>query len=145
MGQAIDEKLIEQLNYAVVVEYKGVLFDNWTVDEYGIWGEICEDCAQKYKDVFTDELEPGGVGACSVRLCDVVGMDSGDKKHFYVDFHPELVKPLSMDEFYRLYPEQQSLDERILAAQVKMHSMPGWDDPDRSNWDFRSREAGKGL
>lgn len=86
----------EQFVGAVALEYKGIVFDEWTVDSEtgGVWGEMCEYCAEKYKEVLSDELSEGGVGACSVKGCDVVGDLCDTKTHYYVDFKPELIKPI---------------------------------------------------
>lgn len=97
------------LYLASAIEYKGVVFDDWTVDKEtgGIWGEMCQCCADKYKDVLSEELSDGGVGACSVKGCDVVGADSDNERHYYVDFKPELIKPLI---------KEPTLNEKIAEA-----------------------------
>lgn len=112
----------EQLKDAVALEYKGIVFDEWTVDEEtgGIWGEMCECCADKYKDVFVNELSDGGVGACSVYGCDVVGADHMEERNYYVDFRPELIKPLNEKQLEELHPECVSLAEKIAAARGQM-------------------------
>lgn len=128
MSESNNQEFLNNLKSADVIEYKGILFDCWTVDSEtgGVWGEMCEGCAQKYKDVLADELSDGGVGSCSVRLCDVVGLDSDNERHFYVDFQPELIHPLTIQQMYTLYPEQQTLDEKIATAMEKLsHEPPG--------------------
>lgn len=112
----------EQLKDAVALEYKGIIFDDWAVDAsgegQGIWGEMCECCAEKFKDLLSDELDnAGAVGACSVKGCNVVGADSDNAVHYYVDFKPELIKPLSKDQVITL-ENKDSLDSRIAAAQA---------------------------
>ena len=68
MKRGAFEAIVEQLDCAAVLEYKGILFDNWTVDEEnkGIWAEMCQGCADKYKDLLADELSDGGMGACGL-------------------------------------------------------------------------------
>ena len=85
------EKFSDLLKDAAALEYKGVVFDDWTVDGpedgKGIWGEVCQCCADKYKDLFTDELDDAGaMGACSVKGCDIVGADTDYEHHYYLDF-----------------------------------------------------------
>lgn len=87
--------LEDKLQDSDTIEYKGILFDNWTIDQEtaGIYGEMCEDCAEKYKDILSDELDDGSaIGACSVKGCSVIGAENGDAKHYYIDFNPELIK-----------------------------------------------------
>lgn len=88
--------LEEKLKNAEAIEYKGIIFDDWTIDEeYGnIYGEMCQCCADKYKDLLKDELSAGGMGACSVKGCSVVGADTDYDRHYYVDFYPNLIKAI---------------------------------------------------
>lgn len=131
------DQISKQLENAFAFVYKGVLFDLWVIDEEtkGIWAEMCQDCAEKYKDVLSQELSEGGVGACSVRGCDVVGADCDNERHYYVDFQLDLIKPLTMEQLYSLFPEQEALDDRIEAAHLLLSKMPSEDEPDRSEWD----------
>lgn len=82
------------INDANTISYKGIVFDDWTIDagNHAIYGEMCEACAEKYKNVLSEELTDGGVGACSVKGCDEVGMDNDYDSHYYVDFKPELIQ-----------------------------------------------------
>lgn len=91
--------VVEQMQATSLIEYKGIIFDEWTVDKDtgGIWGEMCQCCAEKYKALLSDELSEGGVGACSVKGCGVVGADVDTATHYYVDFKPELIVPLSAE------------------------------------------------
>lgn len=119
----------EQLKDAVALEYKGIIFDDWAVDAsgdgQGIWGEMCECCAEKYKELLSDELDnAGAVGACSVKGCNVVGADSDNAAHYYIDFKPELIKPLSKEQVMAL-EKKDSLDNRIAAAQAISETMAG--------------------
>lgn len=126
-----------RLDDAVAIEYKGILFDNWTVDEEtgGIWGEMCQGCADKYKDVLSEDLSDGGVGACSVKGCDVVGADSDNERHYYVDFKPEFIRALTEEQLYFLYPEQEALDDKIAAARIAAAKEEVYIEPDRNGWD----------
>ena len=76
-----------------LLEYKGIFFDDWTIDDEtgGIWGEMCQYCAEKYGAVLEQELSLGGIGACSVEGCSEVGFDNDAPGHYYVDFDPALV------------------------------------------------------
>lgn len=94
----VKEAVLKGLENAVAIEYKGIVFDEWTADENGIWGEMCQCCAEKYKDVLSDELDDSAaMGACSVKGCDIVGADTDYEKHYYIDFEPEFIKPLSLE------------------------------------------------
>lgn len=106
------------LSNAAAIEYKGVVFDDWTVDEEtgGIWGEMCQDCADKYRDVLVDELSDGGMGSCSVKGCDVVGADSDNERHYYVDFKPELIKIIPK-VISRAIDGSESLEDKIVSAE----------------------------
>jgi len=92
----VKEAVLKVLENAVAIEYKGIVFNEWTADENGIWGEMCQCCAEKYKDVLSDELSEGGAGVCSVRGCDI-DVTAVPEIQYYVDFKPELIKPLSLE------------------------------------------------
>ena len=104
----IDEELarrtiLEQLKSAAGLEYKGIVFDDFAIDASGdgrgVWAEMCQCCAEKYKNLLVDELDDAGaMGACSVDGCGVVGADSEYEHHYYVDFKIELIQPLSMEQ-----------------------------------------------
>lgn len=103
---------------AVAFKYKGVVFDEWTIDEEtgGIWGQVCKCCTDKFGDLLKDELdENGGVGACSVKDCGVVGLDS-DTEMFYIDFKPELIVPLNKEQLLAL-ETPVTLESQIAAAE----------------------------
>lgn len=106
------------LQNAAAIEYKGIIFDDWTVDEenQSVWGEMCQDCADKYMGALFDELSEGGNGACSVKGCDVVGADSDNERHYYVDFKPELIRPLSKEQLAEL--QGKSLEHQICGAEA---------------------------
>lgn len=94
----------ERLKAAVAIEYKGIIFDDFAVDATGdgggVWAEMCQCCAEKYKDLLSDELDDaGGLGACSVDGCGVVGADEEYEHHYYVDFKRELINPLNLKEY----------------------------------------------
>lgn len=103
--EMVKEALVKALENAVAIEYKGVLFDEWTVDATGnmkgIWGEMCQCCAEQHKEVLSEELREGGVGACSVNGCNIVGDLCDTEEHYYIDFKPELIKPLSLEELLK--------------------------------------------
>lgn len=119
--EIILESLAEDLKNAVAIEYKGIVFDEWTADDDGgVWGEICQCCAEKYKDVLSDALSEGGIGACSVKDCDVVGDLIDTNTHYYIDFKPELIRPLSREQLQALQ-QDNSLAAKIQAAQVQVN------------------------
>ena len=95
---------------------------------------MCQDCAEKYKGELFDELSPGGVGTCSVKDCYVLGADSANEAHYYVDFKPELIKPLTKEQLYELHPEQQPLDERLAEMREKIREESIYNGPDRLDW-----------
>lgn len=104
--EMVKEALLKVLENALAIEYKGIVFDDWAVDATGdmkgIWAEMCQCCAEKYKDLLKDELDDAGcMGACSVKGCGVVGADTDYEHHYYVDFKPELIKPLSLEELLK--------------------------------------------
>ncbi len=86
--------IMKELSDEVLIEYKSIIFDHWTIDEEtdGIYGEICEHCAKKYKNLLSKELNDGGIGPCSVKGCGVVGIDADKNNHYYVTFKPELIR-----------------------------------------------------
>lgn len=117
VGEVYEEYFKEQLENASAIEYKGIIFDEWTIDEEtgGIYGEMCECCAEKYKDILSEELSDGGMGACSVKGCDVVGMDADTNSHYYVDFKPELIRVHEMRQEKEM-ENGKGLDSKILNA-----------------------------
>lgn len=100
----------------VLLEYKGIVFDEWSIDEDtgAIWGEMCECCVEKYKDVLKDELaEDGAWGACSVKGCERTGDNEDSRGNYYVDFKPQLVKFIDVPE---KEVENKVLDELLEGA-----------------------------
>ena len=73
--------------------YAGIVFDEYTQDDGGIWAEICESCAKKYKHKIANNIDDGGTacGCCSVKGCNNNGSDP-NKKHYYIDFPPQKIK-----------------------------------------------------
>lgn len=107
------------LQNAVAIEYKGIIFDDWNVDgeTQGVWAEICQCCAEKYGDLIAGELDDAGaIGTCSVDGCDVNGLETENEHHYYIDFKPELIHPLSKEQYEEL-KKNGSLDEKIQEAQ----------------------------
>lgn len=126
----------EQLKDAVALEYKGIVFDDWAVDAssegQGIWAEMCECCAEKYKDLISDELDDAGaVGVCSVKGCNIVGMDSDNEKHYYIDFKPELINVLTSEQL-KLIEGTNTLDTKIRAAEIQVEKSKNSDVPSLS-------------
>ena len=110
----------QECKEGILLEYKGLSFDEWTIDPDtgGIWGEMCECCAEKYKHILKDELSGGGMGACSVKGCSNVGADIDTENHYYVDFKPELVKFVSHLHIKKM-EVLSGIDEKIQEANVK--------------------------
>lgn len=54
-----------------VLRYKGIEFDDYEVDEYGVWTTICEVCQKKHQDRISKdyELQDEGLGCCGVKGC----------------------------------------------------------------------------
>lgn len=75
-----------------ILRYKGIAFDEWTKDEFGVWAEICQECAEKHWDSIKDVIDEGtsAIGCCSVAGCSNKGNDD-EKKHFYIDFDTKFV------------------------------------------------------
>lgn len=67
--------------------YKNIIFDDFTVDENGIWAELCDNHAQEYKSILSNELDDGytAIGYCSVKGCEKTGENS-EFPHYYIDF-----------------------------------------------------------
>ena len=68
--------------------YEGIVFDEYTQDDGGIWAEICEKFAQKNTSTkIANNIDDGGTacGCCSVKGCNNNGSDP-NKKHYYIDF-----------------------------------------------------------
>lgn len=130
-------EVVEELQYAVALEYKGIVFECWNVDEEyeNVWGEICECCVGKYMDVLKDELDPGGCGACSVKGCDVVGDDSDYERHYYIDFELEHIRPLGLEELMEKHPHLVAVDERLMDARVKLNESEKMMGPNRDSWE----------
>lgn len=74
--------------------YKGIVFDDYAVDEYGnVWAEMCESCAKKFEHLVSAELDDGlaAMGYCSVEGCEVHGMMT-NRPHYYIDFKNEYIE-----------------------------------------------------
>ncbi len=105
INDELERRLFEErLKNAVALEYKGIIFDDFAIDATGdgggVWAEMCQCCAEKYKDLLSDELDDAGaMGACSVDGCGVVGADCEYEHHYYIDFKPELINPLNLKEY----------------------------------------------
>ena len=72
--------------------YKGILFDDFTIDEDGVWAELCNPCAARYATLLADELDDGmtAPGVCGRAGCSNSDEESGHG-HYYVDFDPKLI------------------------------------------------------
>lgn len=98
----------EKLKDAVAIDYKGVVFDFWTIDDDGeVVGAICEHCAEQYKDLLDGELcaTEGDLTVCAVKDCGNVS----EAKCYQVVFKPELIQPLS-------YTQMQERDNATKVA-----------------------------
>lgn len=118
------EDLFKALESASVIEYKGIRFDDWHVDkEYdNVWAEICQDHADKFKDLISGELsDDDAIGTCSVEGCDVNGMESG-KGHYYIDFdweHIKIVESRTLNPTLKALEETPSNKKPSLLSQIK--------------------------
>ena len=75
---------MDNINRKIYLSYKGILFDEWVEDEYGIWTTICPDCINKYYDSIASELESHGSGCCSVKDCKNEDNDDVDMKYLNI-------------------------------------------------------------
>jgi hypothetical protein len=57
------------LNKITCLCYKGILFDEWSEDDHGLWATICPICLGLYFDLVKNDLESHGYGNCSVKGC----------------------------------------------------------------------------
>lgn len=129
----------ELLKDAAAIEYKGILFDDWSIDdESHVWAEICECCVNKYKALILNELDDGSaIGICSVEGCRVSGLESDDTYHYYIDFDPNLIHPLNEKELYKLKTfssdRKENLEAKIVSASVRSpkNHAAGFVAPDR--------------
>lgn len=112
---------------AAAIEYKGIIFDDWSADSDGVWANVCQCCAEKYGDLISGELDDSAIGICSVDGCDVSGLESENEHHYYIDMNPELVHPLTKEQYEGLR-KNGSLEEKIMDAR-RMSKGPGTRDP----------------
>lgn len=113
--------LAEQLKDAAAIEYKGIIFDDWTVDDdNNVWAEMCEGCAEKHKELISAELDDGGaIGICSVRGCEVSGLESDNARHYYIDFKPEFIHPLTKEQLLEMDAEAENKSKPSLEDQIQ--------------------------
>jgi len=54
-----------------VLKYKGIEFDDYVIDEYGMWSTICEICQGRYYNrILKDcKLQDEGIGYCGIKGC----------------------------------------------------------------------------
>lgn len=71
---------------ATKIRYEGILFDNWTVDEYGIWVTVCDEHAK----LPLPGIRPEGSGCCDVDGCHATD-ENGKTNCHYVDLDPSKV------------------------------------------------------
>lgn len=123
--ESLSVSLDELLKDAAAIEYKGIIFDDWNLDKANgsVWAEMCAGCAEKYKDIISNELDDGdAIGVCSVSGCEISGLES-ENKHYYIDFKPELIHPVTKDQLLQMKtssPERKvSLDQQMIAASAK--------------------------
>lgn len=127
--------LAEELETAVALEYNGILFGNWTVDEENknIWAVICQGCVDQHKDVLSSELTAGGNGVCGVWACDYE-FEEFDESLYYIDFKLDKVHVLDTTQFMERYPELADLNFKLMDARMRMHEEAVLAGPDRENW-----------
>lgn len=72
---------------AKILKYKGITFDDFTEDEYGIWSQMCKKCQAKYADRISDdyEIQQEGGGVCGVCGCHESDLET-DIEVNYIDF-----------------------------------------------------------
>jgi hypothetical protein len=59
--------------------YKHTYFDDFVIDEYGIWSQICSKCVEKhFKNHRVADIAMGGL-ICGVENCE-------NEADFYIDF-----------------------------------------------------------
>jgi hypothetical protein len=92
-------KIHERLLKMALVRYDGVIFDCYEieVDDDGnitsIWSEVCQHCYEKHPELH-NSCSDGGMGACGIKGCDIIGADSDNDDHYYIDMlldHVEFV------------------------------------------------------
>ena len=73
-----------------LLKYRGIVFDEWTEGEDGIWAAICPDCRKKYSVESFSELDNCGSGCCSVQGCNQDASMEIDMR--YIDFDSNLIE-----------------------------------------------------
>ncbi|MDD3230363.1 MAG: hypothetical protein PHE09_14260 [Oscillospiraceae bacterium] len=69
-----------------ILIFKGIAFDEFTEDEYGTYGEICDECLGRHPDLKTDvESTKTAICCCSVLGCENT-VEGSDEGHYYIDF-----------------------------------------------------------
>jgi hypothetical protein len=93
-------KELKEVKIPEILIYKGIEFDEFTRDEYGLWGEICQHCLDKNPQL-KEDIDDGmtAMGCCSVRGCKNTGEDQ-EENHYYIDFKKEEVtfKEITLDQ-----------------------------------------------
>lgn len=51
-----------------MLKYKGIVFDDYTSDEYGTWSQVCAECIKKYS-IPKELLYDSGEMFCGVKGC----------------------------------------------------------------------------
>lgn len=51
-----------------MLKYKGIVFDDYTIGEYGVWSQVCDECARKHS-MPRNLLDENGGGICGVKGC----------------------------------------------------------------------------
>ena len=107
VGEAVDsvslymEKKRREMNMliecgqkeATALRYKGIVFDDFNIDGDGhVWAELCNECAAKYGNILSKELDDGKTapGVCGRKGCHHTDEDT-PYSHYYVDFDPSKV------------------------------------------------------
>lgn len=65
------------------LKYKRIVFDDWGKDiDNHYWAEMCQNCAEKYKDIISNELDDGNI---ALGICSVLGCSNPSKYYFDCD------------------------------------------------------------
>ncbi len=60
-----------------MLKCKGIVFDDYTFGEYGMWSQVCAECAKKHK-MPKNLLDESGSGICGVEGCE-------NEADYYID------------------------------------------------------------
>lgn len=105
------DKELVPIHDAVFIEYKGIVFDDWSLDEDtgDVIAQACGSCVNKYKDVLTDELSAGEIGVCSIKGCE--NIEEGNTVCYKITLKPEFIRPLGRGAETEVDKENKDKDE----------------------------------